>query len=132
MRKYDETKKLKVLGINVDNNSIYVKYILNTDKAIMKEIGCSEFHSESFTLNGKTYRIICDQEGLCRINPKPSVVSYNGEPMIVGNIIIVRDKDDWSEFVSLDMSDIRDLMNYIDFNEDLGYHVFVYKERGEK
>ena len=125
MRKYDETKRLKVLGINVDSNTVFIKYIPNTARAIQKELGCTEFGSDAFVSHGETYRVLYDQEGLCKIKPKASVVSESGQPMVVGNILIVKDKSDWSEFLSLDMNDIRRLMLHIEFNEDFGYHVFV-------
>lgn len=57
-------------------------------------------------INGKYYDIICDDEGLLKDKPIPTVFDTNREPMIVGNIIIAGLADEDGNMTDLTDEDI--------------------------
>lgn len=78
------------------------------------------------TYTRRHYLIVADDEGLLTNNPILSAISSKGEPMLVGNLFIVKeDESDPSELASLDADDIEyvkskcDLMYCIDRKREI-------------
>ena len=74
-----------------------------------KKLDCDliEFSEIEITEKGKTYHfdVICDEEGLCKLNAV-SVVNSNDEPQLVGSILITHcNRDD--KFSDLTDEEIR-------------------------
>lgn len=57
-------------------------------------------------IGGKYYDIICDDEGLFKENPIPTVFDTEQQPMIVGNIIIAGLGDETGNMTDLTDEDI--------------------------
>jgi len=57
-------------------------------------------------INGKYYDIICDDEGLFKEQPIPTMFDTNKQPMIVGNIIIAGLADEEGNMTDLTDEDI--------------------------
>lgn len=60
----------------------------------------------------RTYTIICDDEGLLRSQPKISAIDDLGQPMLVGNLLIVKTGPE-GETIGLDDDDITFLQQHI-------------------
>ena len=114
-------RKIKVFCLDVDKNVISVKYLEDDAKVICHEIGCSLYTDETVEIGGTKFRILCDQEGLLKKFPKPSFKSA-GEVIIVGNLIVAGCGGDY-ESRSLTMPEIVTVIQHIDFDPDLGYHI---------
>ena len=63
-------------------------------------------------LHGKRYTIICDDEALFADQPKISAIDNLGQPMLCGNLFIVK-TDDQGDTVSLDPDDIKYLEQFV-------------------
>ena len=61
----------------------------------------------------KKYEIICEEEGLCKENPKISAVNDKYEVMLVGNLLIAGSLDDNGCLIPLTDEDIAYVMQYI-------------------
>jgi len=64
-------------------------------------------------INGKYYDIICDDEGLLKEKPIPTVFDTNKQPMLCGNIIIAGLADETGYMTDLSNEDIDRICNSI-------------------
>lgn len=55
----------------------------------------------------RRYDIICDDEGLMKDDPYISAIDKNGQPMLVGSLLVVGEADDDGNITSLDDDDIK-------------------------
>lgn len=62
-------------------------------------------------INGKYYDIICDDEGLLKEHPIPTVFDIDRKPMIFGNIIIAGLADETGNMTDLTDEDIVKIEN---------------------
>lgn len=62
--------------------------------------------------HGKRFTIICDDESLFADQPKISAIDNLGQPMLCGNLFIVK-TDDQGDTVSLDPADIKYLERFV-------------------
>ena len=62
--------------------------------------------------HGKRFTIICDEEALFVDQPKISAIDNLGQPMLCGNLFIVK-TDDQGDAVSLDPTDIKYLERFV-------------------
>lgn len=62
--------------------------------------------------HGKRYTIICDDESLFMDRPKISAINNLGQPMLCGNLFIVK-TDDQGDAVSLGPDDIEYLAQFV-------------------
>lgn len=51
-------------------------------------IDCDCIDIVTRTINGKSFAIICDDEGLLKEKPAPSAIDKDGNTMLVGNIFV--------------------------------------------
>lgn len=54
-----------------------------------KTLHCDLIEIPSYKFGGKTYDVICDEEGLLRQQPVISAIDKNGKPALVGSLFIV-------------------------------------------
>lgn len=62
--------------------------------------------------HGKRFTIICDDEALFVDQPKISAIDNLGQPMLCGNLFIVK-TDDQGDTVSLDPADIKYIERFV-------------------
>lgn len=105
-------KKLK--GVLVANNEIKeFEFEYNNYKDFYPLLNCSTFDIQTREFNGEWLDIYCDDEGLLKTNPKPSILTFsNGElvEQIVGNVFIVS-HDDEGETISLTDEQIKKVLD---------------------
>lgn len=77
----------KMLLIDVENCDIKIVEANNLED-YYKLIECRCIDIVSRTIGGKRFEIICDDEGLFKELPKISALDCDGNPMLVGNLLI--------------------------------------------
>lgn len=72
-------------------------------------------------IGNKEYDIICDDEGLCKENPKVTAVTTRLEPALVGNLFICNhdEEGNWTSLTMAEMNQIR-INNAFVFDSELG------------
>ena len=79
--------------------------ISNTLDALYSVLNCDLIDITYLTLGEKEFCVIVDDEGLLDDSPKISAISKTGEPMLVGNLLLVS-ADGGEDFESLTPDDI--------------------------
>ena len=89
-----------------------------------------------FELEGKFFDAICDDEGLLKEKPLPSMFDENGEPVLVGNLLICRndpetgfEKELTNEDAQLIMRHVVGVSNPKDGRKWKGIHVGNFNDR---
>lgn len=77
----------KMLLIDVENCDIKTVEADGLDD-YYKLINCRCIDIVSMQIGGKRFEIVCDDEGLFKELPKISAINCDGEPMLVGNLLI--------------------------------------------
>ena len=62
-------------------------------------------------IDGKTFNIVCDDNGLFKENPRVSAVNSHGEPVLVGNLFICN--NDGPVLTSLSDDDVSHILKVI-------------------
>ena len=75
--------------IDVENEKAKVVTIKPELETYYDMINCRCIDIADRNIYGKTYCIVCDDEGLLKREPKISAVTGDGEPMLVGNLLIL-------------------------------------------
>lgn len=128
MRKYNKGK-LRSLILKVSDGTFAVKYVDNTLDAIHRVLGYDYFTVSHVTVEGKRYVVLCDDDGLLKEEPIPSVISSRGAIRLVGNLMFLSENEDGSEFVSLGAKDVLSIIGKFEpciFKD--GVQGFVYVE----
>ena len=90
---------------------------------IKRLINCDAIDVVHRKIAGKNYVVICDDEGLLKSNPIPSVVYYDKtgalRPNVFGNVIICADQGE--DIKSLNKNEISDIL----------YSIVPYKMQGK-
>ena len=81
---------MRTVIVRADGSMPQVKDIENSLSSFYKEIGCSMINIVSLKIGGEYFDIICDEEGLLKEDPVVTAVNGNGEPALVGTLIITR------------------------------------------
>ena len=121
-------------GLLIDVKKDCVKLIEVTNRySCSVWIGCKEEYIEiiSRKIEGKKYKVVCDNKALLRDNPIISALNENLHTMLMGNLIILADEDGGD--ASLKVDDLLDLKDCIgqmfsDRKPD-GYPVVCWMER---
>jgi hypothetical protein len=93
-------------------SNIEVKAIENTLSAFYDEIGCQFIEIVKTKIRGKYYNVVCDEEGLNKENPIPTVLTArNPYEKIVGTVIITGVEDEHGDLTSLTDEDIDNISN---------------------
>lgn len=82
--------KIKAYLIDVEHETHKMVEIENRLEDYYRELQCSVIDIQERRLGGRTYDIICDDEGLFRDPAKISAIDNLGQPMFVGNLLVVR------------------------------------------
>lgn len=86
---------MKVVYLNVkDGKAPEVLEIKDDLQEFYKLIDCRTVDIVNRKIGHKRFDIICDDEGLFTDSPKISAIDNFGEPMLVGNLIIVGTAND--------------------------------------
>ena len=88
--------------------------ISNTLDALYDILNCDLIDVTYLTLGKKEFCVIVDDEGLLKDAPKISAVNKSGNPLLVGNLLIVS-ADRGEEFASLLPEDIPLIEQHIRF-----------------
>lgn len=108
-------EKITGMLIDVANEKASVSTIDNELHAFYDILGCSLIEMPTRRIGGRKgrcYTIICDEEGLFAEQPKISAIDNMGQPMLVGNLFIVKVNDE-GETISLGPDDIKYLERFI-------------------
>ena len=96
--------KIKAYLIDVEHETHKMVEIENRLEDYYRELQCSVIDIQERRLGGRTYDIICDDEGLFRDPAKISAIDNMGQPMFVGNLLVV--KSDNGETTTLTDEDV--------------------------
>lgn len=66
-----------------------------------------------FELEGKFFDAICDDEGLLKEKPIPSMFDEKGEPVLVGNLLICRNNPETGIEIELTNDDAKLIMRHL-------------------
>lgn len=66
-----------------------------------------------FELEGKFFDAICDDEGLLKEKPIPSMFDEKGEPVLVGNLLICRNNPETGIEIELTNDDAKLIMRHV-------------------
>lgn len=97
---------MKALLLNVWDNKLSIENPTGLED-YYKLIRCRTIDITNRMIAGKRFDIICDDEGLFTENPKISAINDNGEPQLVGNLIITGEADGDGNLTDLTDADIQ-------------------------
>lgn len=81
---------MKAVLLNVNNNKKAEVVDIEDDlKIFYKLLDCKTIDIVFRYINGKPFRIICDDDGLLRAKPKISAIDGSCNIMLVGNLLVV-------------------------------------------
>lgn len=110
--------KITGLFIDVLNETATVREIENSLQGFYDLLGCDLIEIARRKIGvfsrKRVYTIICDEDGVYN-QPKISAIDNLGQPMLVGNLFIVKDDEDLEsgELASLTADDIRHIKRFI-------------------
>jgi hypothetical protein len=84
---------LTMLKIDADRADAQIVKVDGSLENYYKELGCRTIEILEAQINGKTYDIICDEEGTFKEDNPISVVDRKGNPHIVGSILVCHHKN---------------------------------------
>lgn len=104
---------MKIKGVLVDvfNKRIETREIEDTLEGYYELLNCDMIEIVSRHIGGKDYDIICDEEGLLKVNPIVSAIDSNNQPMLVGSLFIVNYGGNGEE-ASLTEEDINHILKF--------------------
>ena len=82
--------KIKGVLIDVLNEKVEVVEIEKSLQSYYKILNCDCIDIVSRKIGGKEFDIICDDEGLLKDPQKISAIDVRWQPMLVGNLFIVK------------------------------------------
>ena len=138
----EQEKTRQKLGILIDVEKGTVEPVLfqSNLKFYYKLLRVELIDIREFELEGQFFDAICDDEGLLKEKPLPSMFDENGEPVLVGNLLICRndpetgfEKELTNEDAQLIMRHVVGVSNPKDGKKWKGIHVgnFNYSPKGE-
>lgn len=83
-------KKITGVLVNVDRNEISIQTLPANLEGYYKALDCTCIDIVSRRIGGEEFDIICDDEGLLKAHPIISAISSDRQPMLVGNLFIVK------------------------------------------
>lgn len=101
---------MKVLFINVTDNTVKIMDITDNLDTYYNLINCRCIDIIERKIGNKYYDIVCDDEGLLKDNPKISALDPTGQPMLCGNLVIVRN-DGKGNLIGLTNNDLANIWN---------------------
>lgn len=88
--------------------------LMNSDElqAYYDILNCTTFDIATRRIGSGVYDIYCDDEGLLQCHPIVSAVSEDGNPMLVGNLFVVKTNDE-GETISLSTDELSEVLEHI-------------------
>lgn len=105
-------KDVKMLLVDVENRKVET-VTTNELGDYYKYIGCDLVDIVTRNINGKPFRIICDDCGLYKEDPIPSAMNKDRIVMFVGNLLIAGDVDKDGWLTSITEDDVNFIKNCI-------------------
>lgn len=109
-------KKLYGVLLDVCNEKFEAIEIEDTLDELYRVTNCSCIDMPVRKIGRKYFTLICDDEGLCKANPKISAIDNLGQPQLVGNLFIVSAENVNGELQSLTKSEATYIMKRIKKN----------------
>ena len=92
------------------------------------KLGCSCIDIVNLKIGGKSFDVMCDDEGLFRENPRVSAATSDGYAVLVGNLMFFH-HDSQGELLGIDDSEIVHILKNVAWakapDEDGGYPVVI-------
>ena len=82
------SKSVKGVLLDVNTGELQVVTLDGSLQGFYEALDCSCIDIVDRTINGRTYTVVCDDEGLLKDGAKLSAVSEDNDPMLVGNLFI--------------------------------------------
>lgn len=95
---------MKTVVLDVYNEDVKVTEVEDKLEVFYRHLDCDVIDIVDRKIDGKWFDIVCDDEGLLKMNPKISAINGNGDPMLVGNLMFFHSKD--GELTGLSEEDI--------------------------
>lgn len=103
----------QVTGVYVDPDNFVKEHTIENDiHEYHRLLDCDCFDVTSVKVNGVYYDVFCDDEGLFKSHPKPSIADIKGNVRVVGKCFFAGHDEDGNT-VSLERGDIKSIMNRI-------------------
>ena len=107
-------KLLRGVLVDVENETASVVEIPDELDEFYRILNCTCIDIVARRIgSNKQYRIVCDDEALCKGDPKISAVDYYGQPQLCGNLFIVGGEIDDGNLTSLTESETAQIMSFI-------------------
>lgn len=106
-------KKIKVVWVQAKDDCpfAYVE-IENTLEALQKFTNASAIDIVERDFDGERLCVVCDDEGLLKLNPQPSAIWWpSGKVAFVGNLIITGRADAEGELTSLTLEQVKKIFS---------------------
>lgn len=99
--------KIKAYYIDPDSNTAEPREIETELDTYYRLLHCTCIDIVTRKIGGKTYVIICDDEGLFNTDPHISAIDDLGQPMLVGALLVTGLADRRGELTTLTDDDVR-------------------------
>lgn len=106
-------KKIYGVLLDVYNEKVEAIEIEDSLDELHRVTNCSCIDMPVRKIGQKYFTLICDDEGLCKANPKISAIDNLGQPQLVGNLFIVSAENVDGELQSLTKSEAAYIMKRI-------------------
>lgn len=106
-----EKPLLSMLLVDVYRNKIEVVRIKDDLDEFYRLLRCSTIDIVQRNIGGRTYEIICDDNGLLKSDYRPSAFSKSGDVQFVGNLLVCRYGGE-GELAGLNVHDVHNLMQH--------------------
>lgn len=101
-------KKLTGVLLDVENEVVQAIEIEDSSDEFYRILSCETIDIVRRRIGRKQFNIICDDEGLLMDSPKISAIGNLGNPMLVGNLLIVSGQvDEDGNLTSLTKGEIK-------------------------
>lgn len=109
----EQTRQKLGILIDVEKGKAEAVYFQSNLQFYYRLLRVELIDIREFELEGKFYDAICDDEGLLKDKPIPSVFNKKGEPVLVGNILICRNDPETGVEKELTNDDAKIIMRHI-------------------
>lgn len=91
-----------------------------------RNIGCDCIDIPRRKVGGKTFEIVCDDEGLLKDNPRVSAIGKNNEVMLVGNLLIFSGVTPGGDLIDITSEDVKTIKKNLCLTlDESGFHPVI-------
>ena len=105
-------KKKMINAYLISTQTCKALEIKNDLEEFYKLVDCGCIDIVERKIGNKIYDIVCDDEGLLKMNSNPSMIDKKGNIMLVGNLLICHHDED-GNLTSLEKGDVENIENNI-------------------